>query len=225
MLDILKNFNEAEKGNKKSAGTVDVNNMKTILESFQSIEECGMEMEAPTQGVAATQEQPVTINVTASGKENVADLIALMQQAAGIEQHVDMPMAHDAHIDTDSHNVSGQDMDMAAMKKALMGPEESVEEEDYANEPDEEYKDHNFMTKDLSGGINRQKKSHKPTNGADNPMALETSIKDQLWAALNEKKLDNSKKMHEGRGRGKKKTKEEMTAEGRGKGRGRGKKK
>ena len=183
MLDILKNFDAAGSG-EKSAAPAEVGSMKAILESFNKVDECGMEgmeMAAPAQG------QPVTVNVTASGKENVADLIALMQQAAGIEQHVDMPMAHDAQIDVDSGNSAAQDAGMAAMKQAIMGTEESVDEEDYANEPDEDYKDHNYMTKDLSGGINRKKKAYKAAQPGDNAMAVE-SIKDRLWAALNEKK-------------------------------------
>lgn len=173
MLDILKNFDAAGKGEKLAVGSENKDDMKTILESFNKVAECGtdmteMPMPAPAQG------QPVTVSVTASGKDNVADLIAMMQAAAGIEQHVDI----------DSHNVSAQDADMARMKQAIMGQEESVEEEDYANEPDEEYKDHNFMTKDLSGGINRRKP--KGSERVKDP-AVE-SIKERLWAALNEKK-------------------------------------
>lgn len=59
--------------------------------------------------------------------------------------------------------------------------------EAFANEPDEEYRDHTHMTKDLSGGINRQKKMFPPAAKGDNPMAVE-SIKDRLYRALNEKK-------------------------------------
>jgi hypothetical protein len=178
MLDILKNFDAAEKGKKPSAAAKDVNDMKVILESLQ---ECGMgEMSAPTQ------EQPVTVSVTASGKDNVADLISLMQQAAGIEQHVDMPMAHDAHIDKDSHNTG--EPDMAAMKAAIMGVEEAEEEEDFENAPEDaegapEYQDHHYMTKTLSGGINKQKKMYAKAQDGDNAMAVE-SIKEQLMKAL-----------------------------------------
>ena len=47
------------------------------------------------------------------------------------------------------------------------------------------------MTKDLSGGINRQKKQYKAAQPGDNAMAVE-SIKKQLWAALQEKKTQES---------------------------------
>ena len=65
--------------------------------------------------------------------------------------------------------------------------EEGVEEDSWDNSPDEAYADTQTMTKDLSGGLNRQKKSYPKVADGDNPMAVETSIKEQLWAALNEK--------------------------------------
>ena len=59
--------------------------------------------------------------------------------------------------------------------------------EEYSNEPDEEYRDTQYMTKDISGGINREKNAYKAVQRGDNAMAVE-SIKEQLWTALNEKK-------------------------------------
>jgi outer membrane lipoprotein SlyB len=71
-------------------------------------------------------------------------------------------------------------------------------DEAFANEPNEKYQDHKFMTKDLSGGINRQKTMYPPAAKGDNPMAVE-SIKDRLYRALNEKKSkDLSEKPNEG---------------------------
>jgi len=187
MLDILKNFNSAENGEKTSASANSTNEMKTILESFskvseteQSVAECG-EMEMP-QAQPQSQGQPVTVSITASGKENVDELMAILK-GAGINQPAAAPAS----------SMPDQEMDMAAMRKAIMMPaEEEIEEEDYINEPDEEYKDHNFMTKDLSGGINRQKKHYKAAQRGDNAMAVE-SIKDKLWAALSEKKANEGK--------------------------------
>ena len=59
--------------------------------------------------------------------------------------------------------------------------------EAYANEPEEEYSDMKTMTKDLSGGINREKKAYAKAQDGDNAMAVE-AIKAQLMAALSEKK-------------------------------------
>jgi len=60
--------------------------------------------------------------------------------------------------------------------------------EDYENEPDEKYQDHQYMTKDMTadGGDFGQKKSYAPTNGADNPMALEDELRAELAAKLKE---------------------------------------
>ena len=51
----------------------------------------------------------------------------------------------------------------------------AVEEgfEDATTEPDPEYSDTKYMTKDLAGGLNKEKGSYDPSAGADNPMALE----------------------------------------------------
>ena len=46
--------------------------------------------------------------------------------------------------------------------------------------PDPEYKDTQYMTKDLSGGINKPKKSYPKVAGGDNPMALADKIKEEL---------------------------------------------
>jgi hypothetical protein len=44
--------------------------------------------------------------------------------------------------------------------------------DEYANEPDEEYQDTNFMTKDLAGGLNREKGAYADAEDGDNPMAV-----------------------------------------------------
>ena len=209
MLDILKNFDDAGAG-KKPANSADKGSMKAILESIQSVEECGdmpaTATEAPMMPGAGQGE--VTVNITASGKDNVADLISMMQQAAGIEQHVDMPMAHDAHIDTDSHNASGQEMDMATMRSIMSagddekGPEEAPKEE-WDNSPDEEYGSEDDV---LPAGDDMHRPKDRKAIRVKDP-AVE-SIKDQLWAALSEKKTAEGRgAIMAGRGRGKKKLK------------------
>ena len=137
---------------------------------MNNIEECGTNEGMP--GEMPAQGQPVTVSVTASGKDNVADLIGMMQAAAGITQ-----------MGPGVEPADPQDMDMAAMKKAIMGQEE-IKNEDYANEPDEEYKDVNFMTKDISGGLNRE----KPRKAIRVKDPAVESIKERLWNDLNNKK-------------------------------------
>lgn len=60
-------------------------------------------------------------------------------------------------------------------------------DEDYANEPDEEYADHSMMLDKLSGGLNNKKKMYKAAQPGDNAMAVE-SIKNRLLKALAEAK-------------------------------------
>ena len=67
-------------------------------------------------------------------------------------------------------------------------------EEAYANEPDEEYKDIDYITQKTAGGMNRRKGTHPKVAGGDNPMQkvgeadLRNSIKEQLLKALEEHK-------------------------------------
>ena len=219
MKNILQNMDAAAAGKKPSKSQADVNDMKTILESIQSVEECGMG-EMPQQMPAEPQDK-MSMNVTLNAQgDAVADLIKLMggaatPQEAPVRMPAEMPAAHD-------HDMN----DMATLMKISsdepmeddVEDDEAVEEAEgeWDNSPDEDYKDHEYMTKDLAGGLNKEKKSYPPTNGGDNPMALEQSIKEQLWAALNEKFTTEGR----GRGRGKKAKEDIETTEGRGRGRG-----
>ena len=118
-------MDSAAAGEKPAVGADNVNNMKTILESIQSVDECGM-------------------------------------------------------------GEGGMSMDMPSEP-------EDPEMEDWDNSPEEEYSDTKTMTKDLSGGINREKKAYAKAQDGDNAMAVETSIKEQLWAALNDKLAEGNK--------------------------------
>ena len=88
----------------------------------------------------------------------------------------------------DVYQGHGRCSDCKEMASAVA--EESVEE--WANSPEghegePEYADHELMIKDLSGGINREKKQYAKAQDGDNAMAVE-AIKAQLMAALSEKK-------------------------------------
>jgi hypothetical protein len=72
----------------------------------------------------------------------------------------------------------------------MQNPDEDIDEWDNSPEgsaADPDYRDVEYMTKDLSGGINREKKAYKKAQDGDNAMAVE-AIKAQLMAALQEKK-------------------------------------
>jgi|TARA_B110000503_G_C6926590_1_gene320967 hypothetical protein len=143
----------------------------------------------------------VNISMNADSADEVGRLLELIKGAKG---------GHDAHA------LAPTDMPAMALPKPAMpandmrgdmdnfmsivnkgdeeGPKELAPEEsadggfgDATSEPDEEYGDTNMMIKDLSGGLNKEKKMFKKAQDGDNAMSVE-SIKDRLYAALTEKK-------------------------------------
>ena len=162
--------------------------MKKLLESLDKLQEC-----PPMEGGAMPpapmdQGTPVSVNVSmnASGKEHVEDLLRMMQQAGlGAAKEVQpdmMPMRTD--MERLRSIVDKGDMESDELYA------DAVEEDDFENattEPDYEYSDHEKMTHDLSGGINREKKQFKAAQRGDNAMAAE-SIRKELYAKLAEKK-------------------------------------
>lgn len=162
--------------------------MKKLLES---LEECGMN-EMPPMSSPMDQGSPVSMNVSlnASGKDHVADLIDMMKNAGLGDAK---PMSQD---------MMPMRMDMERLRNVVDGPDMEADEayadvadedlEEYENEPDYEYSDHEKMTHDLSGGINREKKAYAAAQRGDNAMAVE-AIKAQLMAALAEKQKGNDK--------------------------------
>jgi peptidoglycan hydrolase-like protein with peptidoglycan-binding domain len=145
----------------------------------------------------AIEEASMNISINGDSAAEVAELAGILKNAGMHDAKPVsdiMPHADNSHDDMMSKMamVSEPEMDSPC------GMDEEGVEEDWDNSPDESYADTQTMTKDLSGGINRQKKAYKAAQPGDNAMAVETSIKEQLWAALNEKMTA------EGRGRGKK---------------------
>jgi hypothetical protein len=107
-----------------------------------------------------------------------------MMQLAGAKDAAPVAAMHVGPVD--KHD------DMVSMMRMVDGPDESVEEE-WDNSPQEDYRDHKHMTKDLSGGLNREKKAYAKAQDGDNPMAVE-SIKDQLIQALEEKYANDAQR-------------------------------
>ena len=92
------------------------------------------------------------------------------------------------HKTVDRDDDGDHDMDDHDMEK-------KDKEEAYANEPDEDERDIEYMTKKNSGGMNRMKGTHPKVAGGDNPMQrvkegedLRASIKAELLKALAETK-------------------------------------
>lgn len=162
------------------------------------IEECGM-AEGPMGAMPSLpapeqhEGNPVTVNVNmnASGKEHVADLLDMMKNAGlGGAEPVSAKMLSPR-------------MDMERLSAMMGEPEDEPEMEevddeievegDYANEPDAQYGDMSDAIPD-GNDLNRKKKAYTATQDGDNPMAveddsndLETRIKEELQAALEAK--------------------------------------
>ncbi len=183
-------MDSAAAGDKPSAAGSNVNDMKTILESIQSVDECGMGEGMPMD-MPSEPEDKMSMNVSLNARgDAVEDLIKLMGGAIA-PQEAPMPMPVKAIPGPDTHD--GEMGDMKKMMKLASDAdmdapaEDEPEMEDWDNSPEEEYSDTKTMTKDLSGGINREKKAYAKAQDGDNAMAVETSIREQLWAALNDK--------------------------------------
>ena len=154
--------------------------MKRLIESMDNIEECGMNASADPMIAPqpADEGMPVSMNISlnASGEKNVSDLINMMKNAGLKDAEPVTPAMMPMRQDMERLNaIVGEpaepDMEPSVGQEEIGIDDEA--EEAYDNAPDPEYADHQMMTKDLSGGLNREKKMHKPAAGGDNAMAIE----------------------------------------------------
>ena len=141
----------------------------------------------------AINEASMNISINGDSAAEVAELASILKNA-GMDTHShsnDMPpMPMDPHDDMVSKMSM---MDEPAPSDSGCGmEEETVEEDGWDNSPEEAYADHQTMTQDLSGGINRRK-PQGAIRVKDPAVALETSIRERLWAALNEKITEGSR--------------------------------
>lgn len=155
--------------------------MKRLIESMDNIEECGMNASADPMIAPqpADEGSPVTMNISlnASGEKNVSDLLNMMKNAGLKDAEPVTPAMMPMRQDMERLNaIVGEPDDQPDMEPSVGQEEIGMDdetEEAYDNAPDPEYADHQMMTKDLSGGLNREKKMHKPAAGGDNAMAIE----------------------------------------------------
>jgi len=161
-------------------------------------------------------EASMNISMNGNDASEVADLVKLLQNA-GMPQAspvsdipMPMPKALPTPHDHDSHD------NMKSMMTLMSEPDDAPCGEDcgcdscatedtseydavvseWDNSPEEEYSDISAVLPD-GDDLHKSKKPYPAVDGGDNAMALE-SIKEALWAALQEKATT------EGRGRGKK---------------------
>jgi len=182
MNKILQNMDSAEKGTYE-AGKENRSEMKTILESFYDV---AQEDSAPQQ-----LDEIASVSMSGDSADEVAQLVKLMNDAGAPgaapvgAQPVDMP--EPVSVDGPPNMPPKADMITPKMMDDFETAEDEVIQDDYANEPDERYDDHEYMTKDLSGGLNRQKGAYADAEDGDNPMAVESKLKEELSRMLKQK--------------------------------------
>ena len=100
-------------------------------------------------------------------------------------------MSGDNDLDKDSSDRDDQDDD-GGMEK----DDDDEKKNEYVNEPEEEYKDIDYMVNKLAGGMNGPKGTYPKVAGGDNPMQrveavdLRTSIRNELRDRLAEAKSE-----------------------------------
>tara|TARA_B110000259_G_scaffold186698_1_gene238591 strand:+ start:5159 stop:5752 length:594 start_codon:yes stop_codon:yes gene_type:complete len=163
----------------------------------------------------AINEASMNISMNGNDATEVAELVKLLQNAgmpnASPVSDIPMPMPKELPAPHDGHD------DMKSMMTLMSDPKETPCGEDcgcescasedtseydsvvdeWDNSPEEEYKGIDDVIPD-GDDLHKSKNSYPAAAGGDNAMAIESSIREQLWAALNEKMTA------EGRGRGKK---------------------
>jgi hypothetical protein len=124
-------------------------------------EECGM---PPSMADAPKQQDSVTmsVNMNGSGSGGIADLMAILRK---IEN---------------SAPEGGDEMDV--LVKKLPGFDNFVGGEQFANEPDEVYKNVDAVVNPPSNGLNEPTQSYPAAAGGDNPM----NIKPRLESLYNQ---------------------------------------
>lgn len=137
--------------------------LRTLLEAIDRIDSID---EAPMPVAMPQDPKPtMSVNINAQGVDNMKEVLGLLSDIESHNKDVLTPMVKD----------------------------EDPEMEAYANEPEKDIKDIDYMVNKLAGGMNRPKKTHDKVGGGDNPMQristadeLEESIKEQLYKHLQE---------------------------------------
>lgn len=148
-------------------------------------EACG-EMSPPATSTPPTAPPSMSVNLNAQGMDNIEQLMKLMTKvnpdminpsqaspdsAAMLKLPVGMPGEGD--LDSDESNLVS-DVTGAEIESR----------EDYANEPDEEVKDIDYVLNKVSGGLNRPQGTYPKVAGGDNPMQKPRMEGDELRAAI-----------------------------------------
>lgn len=155
-------------------GDIEADDLKALRDKKvdeELVDECGMDM--PSMG-SPKQQDNVTMNISmnGSGSGGIRDLMNILRDLEdgpgdggnGMDDEMGVIIDKMAGDDGD------REMPLIGMDEAEAGGFDQA-----STTPDETYQDTEYMTKDLSGGINGPKTMYKHSyRQGDNPMAMET---------------------------------------------------
>lgn len=162
----------------------------------EPVAECPPDMSAPA--APAVEPSPsMSVNLNAQGLNNIADLIKLIAQAEeGAEADplaaiAPQPVATELPAELPAPDLPAE---LPAPEELSDIDSDDEQKDEWANEPEEETKDADYMLNKLAGGINRPKTMYQHSyRQGDNPMAMEgeelrTWVKNELAQRLAEVK-------------------------------------
>ena len=129
---------------------------------------------------------------------------AMISQGEPEHDHDGMSHSHpDGDKDHDHDDDATGSMDMARMRDIIKKPEDDQKEETFANSPGDREKDEpttmdtDTLVNTMSGGMNRQKKTHQRVSPGGNPMAAEDKITEQDLANSLRDQYDSFKESYQ----------------------------
>jgi len=154
---------------------------KTFQVKEDDVEECGMDMPS----MASKQPDNVSMNLSmnGSGAGGIKDLLDILRNIENSD---------DSEGDDLGDLIGQMDSPSSGKKDVIVGDSIDGEFSNATTEPNPEYKDTDYMTKDISGGFGTQQTMHPHGyQNADNPLAMET-LKSKLSNLYQEVKLRES---------------------------------
>jgi hypothetical protein len=175
-----------------------------------AVKECG-EMIPPSAPSAPPPAPPsMTVNLNAQGMDNIEQLMKLMTKVnpdmakptsivadphpvTMLAPPIDMDGEEDGELEKDKSEIApvvgamGTGLSRAVGSAAvdMMSDDDVENKETYANEPDEEYKDIDYITNKVAGGLNKPQGTYPKVSGGDNPMQKITRMEGtELRAAI-----------------------------------------
>jgi len=135
--------------------------MNTILETLKMIDKA----DAPKNS-KLNESVSLNISATGDGPNDVVDMMSKIMNLTGMKPVTNdmMPKVSNLPMVKTIADVGGYADEAARAYADEVG--EDITDEAFANEPEEEYQDSDFMNNELAGGLNRPKKTYPKVSKA-----------------------------------------------------------